>query len=88
MAVLNAAFFMTCSLLMLIEDVCFGFIISIMRDEHQFLCLLGGGSGFVGQQLTRYLQGKGFDVTIISRTPSKHSIKCRTLTWVRNWIRV
>ncbi|XP_053739081.1 epimerase family protein SDR39U1 [Synchiropus splendidus] len=31
--------------------------------------LVGGGSGFVGRELTRLLRGKGHEVTVISRQP-------------------
>lgn len=31
--------------------------------------LIGGGSGFVGRELTRLLKNKGHEVTIISRQP-------------------
>lgn len=45
-----------------------------------FLCIVlteGGGSGFVGRELTRLLRDKGHEVTVISRQPGPGNI-----TWV------
>lgn len=39
--------------------------------------LVGGGSGFVGRELTRLLRDKGHEVTVISRQPGPGKI-----TWV------
>lgn len=39
--------------------------------------LVGGGSGFVGRELTRLLRDKGHEVTLISRQPGPGKI-----TWV------
>lgn len=37
---------------------------------------LGGGSGFIGTQLTKFLSSKGYNVTIISRMPGP-----KRITW-------
>lgn len=41
------------------------------------ILVIGGGSGFVGRELTRMLKKKGHEVTVISRQPGPGRI-----TWV------
>jgi uncharacterized protein (TIGR01777 family) len=43
--------------------------------------LLAGGSGFLGQTLATYLQDRGFEVVILSRSPGRSHTAGRTVAW-------
>ena len=64
------------SLLLLVDSV---FIAGSSDFFLYIIFLVGGGSGFVGRELTRLLRGKGHEVTVISRQPGPGKI-----TWVRS----
>uniref|UniRef100_A0A673FV31 NAD-dependent epimerase/dehydratase domain-containing protein n=1 Tax=Sinocyclocheilus rhinocerous TaxID=307959 RepID=A0A673FV31_9TELE len=43
--------------------------------------VIGGGSGFVGRELTRLLKSKGHEITIISRQPGPGKISWSSFTF-------
>lgn len=51
-----------------------GFKVSAVWKHLAMRVLVGGGSGFVGRELTRLLRDKGHEVTVISRQPGPGKI--------------
>src|SRR5678816_3746132 len=53
-------------------------------------CVLAGGSGFLGSALSEELVRNGFEVVILTRSPSNHNDKVRQVFWdgknLADWI--
>src|SRR5438477_12156847 len=53
--------------------------------------VLAGGSGFIGRSLAKELQGRNYDVVVLSRSPRERSDGVREAEWtgahLGEWIR-
>lgn len=43
--------------------------------------VIAGGSGFIGQSLTRYLASNGYEVAVISRTKPQLDVSFKFVEW-------